>query len=310
MHSDRLKRRVPPLNAIRSFEAAARHESFLKAGLELKVTPGAVSQLIKSLEDYLGVDLFVRYPRGVKLTEEGREYANAIGQSLDALSLATFQLLQNYQEPTLRICCYPTFAMHWLIPRWGDLQAAFPDMLLEMKTTLSPEHEDVKAYDLIVRIGRNCAREEANGIVSERVLDVRSFPVCSPDFLSRNPAASSLAKLPKLPLIHAATRPDDWDRWLASAGSSAAVGRRGQVFESLTLAYNAAVSGAGVAIGIEAFVGADITAGRLVQPVRHVRHSYSGFNMFYNASKANKKPRLRSVLEWIRNERERALKLS
>lgn len=305
MQISRAKRRIPPLNAVRSFEAAAQHESFLKAALELKVTPGAVSQLVKSLEDYLGVNLFVRYPRGVKLTEEGREYANAIGQSLDALSLATDQLL-HHQEATLRICCYPTFAVHWLVPRWGDLQAAFPDLLVEMKTTLSPDAEDVNAYDLIVRIGRNCAREEINGIVSERVLDVQSFPVCSPDFLSRNPAAGSLAKLPEMPLIHATTRPGDWDRWLGSAGSSVSVGRRGQVFESLTLAYNAAASGAGVAIGIRAFVDADLAAGRLVQPVRHIRRSHSGFNMFYSSSKVNRKPRVRSVLEWMRNERARA----
>ena len=307
MQMDQPTRRLPPLNALRTFEAAARHNSFQKAALELKVTPGAVSRLVKSLEDYLDVELFTRYPRGVRLTEEGREYAEAIGQSLDLLGRATDQFLRNYREPTLRICCYPTFAVHWLIPRWNRFQAAFPDALLDLKTSLTPEAEDPATYDLIVRIGRNRAPEEKNGIVSERVLDVESFPACSPAFLKENPSAASLEHLPELPLIHAALRPYDWDRWLASAGSSVVVGQRGLMFESLTLAYNAALSGAGVAIAIQAFVAADLAAGRLVKPFEHTRLSKSGFNMFYSASSANRRSRLRAALEWIRRERDRDL---
>jgi LysR family transcriptional regulator, glycine cleavage system transcriptional activator len=297
-------RRLPPLNALRSFESAARHESFLKASAELHVTPGAVSRLVKSLEDYLKVDLFLRSHRGVALTDEGREYASAIGKSLEMMANATDRLLQNFREPTLSICCYPTFAVHWLIPRWGEFQAAFPEALIDLRTTLSPELEDPNAYDLIVRIGRTHEPQEVHGIVNERVLDVDSFPVCSPEFLARNPSAAVAEELSHLPLIHAALRPEDWDRWLASAGSTERVGQRGMMFESLTLAYNAALSGVGVAIGVRAFVAADLAAGRLVQPVSHVRRSESGFNMYYSAARAAKLPRLRSALDWIRHQRE------
>lgn len=298
-------RRVPPLNALRSFESAARHRSFLKAAAELNVTPGAVSRLVKSLEEYLNVELFLRSHRGVALTDEGRDYADAVGDALEKVSRATERLLHNYQDSTLRICCYPTFAVHWLVPRWGQFQAAFPDAMLDMKTSLTPELEDPAAYDLIVRIGRTRASRDVDGVVNERVLDVDSIAICSPDFLARHPQARSLEHLPALPLIHAALRPNDWDRWLESAGSDVRVGQRGMTFESLTLTYNAALSGVGVAIGARAFVAADLAAGRLVQPVAHQRPSESGFNMYYSAARAAKRPRLRQVIEWIRSEREK-----
>jgi LysR family glycine cleavage system transcriptional activator len=298
-------RRLPPLNALRSFESAARHDSFLKAATELNVTPGAVSRLVKSLEDYLNVELFTRSHRGVTLTAEGREYAVAIGRSLEQMGQATEQLLQNYREGTLHVCCYPTFADHWLIPRWGKFQAAFPDALINLRTSLAPELEDPAAFDLIVRIGRNRERIESDGLVNERVMDVETFPICSSDFLAKNRALATMHTLHKLPLIHAELRPEDWDRWLASAGSDVTVGQRGMMFESLTLAYNAAISGVGMSMGIWAFVASDLAAGRLVRPFEHVRRSDIGFNVFYSANRARKLANVRAVLDWIRNEREK-----
>ncbi len=297
--------RLPPLNALRSFEAAARHDSFLKAASELNVTPGAVSRLVKSLEEYLNVELFSRSHRGVVLTEEGRDYAQAISKSLEQIGHATDRLLQNYREGTLRICCYPTFAVHWLIPRWPQFQAAFPAALIDLCTTLSPELEDPDAFDLIVRVGHNQEPSETDGVVSERVLDVQTFPVCSSDFLMRHESELTIDNLHNLPLVHAALRPHDWDRWLAAAGHPAPVGQRGMTFESLTLAYNAALSGMGITIGVRAFVAADLAAGRLVRPFDQVRRSESGFNMYYSANRAQKMVKIRSLLDWMRNEREK-----
>jgi DNA-binding transcriptional LysR family regulator len=303
------RRRLPPLNALRSFESAARHGSFLKAARELNVTPGAVSRLVKSLEEYLKVGLFGRTRRGIVLTEEGREFANAIGQSLDLLSRATERLLQGYRESTLRICCYPTFAAHWLIPRWVALQNAFADAgtdaQIDLRTTLTPELEDPNAFDFIARIGHNQEPVEEDGIRSERILDIETFPICSPDFFARHNRAISLEDLDDLPIIHAASRPYDWDRWRVSAGGAPLHSQRAVSFESIALAYNAALSGAGIAIGVKAFVTPDIEAGRLVRPFTYMRRSTRGVNTYYNAERIRRLPKVRRVLEWMLRECEK-----
>lgn len=300
------QRQLPPLNGLRSFECAARHGSFLKAASELHVTPGAVSRLIKSLEEYLNVELFKRSHRGVTLTDEGQAYARTVSEAFREIQRATERLQQNHREGTLSICCHPTFAVHWLIPRWVQFQSIFPSAQIDLKTTLAPELEDVDAYDFVVRVGGKPDGDDENeDIKSERVLDVETFPVCSADFLAKQGGRLELSDIPRLPLIHAALRPNDWDRWLVSAGGCSLESKPTLVFESLTLAYNAALSGAGLAIGIRAFVATEIAAGRLVSPFEHVRHSENGFNIYYNARRALKLDKVNRIRDWMLQERAR-----
>ena len=298
------RRRLPPLNALRSFEAAARHSSFLKAAAELCVTSGAVSRLVKSLEDYLRVELFERSHRGVILTEDGQEYARAISQALDSVAYATDQLLRKHSGDSLRICCRPAFALHWLIPRWPSFQAAFPNLLIDLRTSLTPHLEGMNNFDLVFQMSEEDDLPDIDGIVSERVFDFETFPVCSPDFMARN-NLSSLDALRDLPFIHAALMPHDWDWWLASAGADFSVDQKGLMFDSLSLAYNAARSGIGIAMGVGAYAAPDIAAGRFVQPFQHVRRTTSGLNMYYRAAQAEKMAGLRSAIDWIRSEREK-----
>ncbi len=300
----RTLRKLPPLNAIRTFEAAARHGSFLKAAAELHVTPGAVSRLVKSLEEYLDVELFSRSHRSIRLTEEGRLYSGAVTQALRQLAIATEQLVLNNSQNVLRICCHPTFAVHWLIPRYADFQAAHPDCQLDLRTTLTPESEDVDAYDFVVRIAHESGETEVDRISSVRLVDVVTFPVCAPSLAAQHGPFERPEDLRGHQLIHAALRPNDWNRWLEFAGFAVIDRPRGPVFETLALAYNAAISGAGIAIGIHAFVDSDLRAGRLVRLYSHARRSASGFNLTYSSVRARRFAKMRRFLEWARAQRD------
>ncbi|WP_223479208.1 transcriptional regulator GcvA [Oricola indica] len=299
-------RRLPPLNAIRTFEAAARHGSFLKAASELHVTPGAVSRLVKSLEEHLDVELFTRSHRTVKLTEDGETYAASITQALDTISLATDRLVLGNQANVLSVCCHPTVAVHWLLPRWANFHSTHPDIQIDLKTTLMPESVTMDAFDVVIRIDRNSEPEEEQGYVSERLLDVESFPVCAPR-TTEKAALDTPEDLKNHVLIHAALRPHDWSRWLESAGVENVASDRGPTFESLTLAYNAAISGAGIAIAIRTFVANDLATGRLIKPFDHVRKSTSGFNMVYSAERLQKFNKIKAFRAWLLEERAREI---
>lgn len=275
----------------------------MRAADELNVTPGAVSRLVKSLEEYLGAELFVRRPRGIELSEDAAKFAQTIGHALTMIGRGTDEISQKIYQPVLRICCHPTVAAHWLMPRFASLQVSIPDAQLAIDTSLSPETQSLQTYDFIFCIDDATDIRTSDGITSERILDIESYPVCSPAFLEDNPNASSLAEISRLPLLHALLRPNDWDRWLTSAGYDGRVGQRGQMFESLTLAYNAALAGAGIAIGIHAFVAPDIEAGRLTCPVDHVRNSLAGFNVLYSEVTSANQTKKKQALDWLRRHR-------
>ena len=298
------RRRLPPMNAVRTFEAAARHGSFLHAATELHVTPGAVSRLVKSLEEYLNVELFNRSHRSIRLTEDGASYAAAVTEALSKLGTATERLILNNSQNVLRICCHPTMAAHWLIPRWAAFQSHHPDIQIDLRTSLAPESQDADAFDFVVRVARERDTTESSGLVSVRLLEVETFPVCSPEYLALNGPFERPEQLRGHQLIHASLRPNDWSRWLQSAGFKGLERTRGPVFESLMMAYNAAMSGAGIAIGIRAFVQSDLDAGRLVKLYQHVRRSESGFNLCYYATRARQLAKIRRFLDWTMAERD------
>lgn len=297
-------RRLPPLNAVRTFEAAARHGSFLKAASELHVTPGAVSRLVKSLEDYLGVELFSRSHRALQLTREGCAFAGAATQALGQLANATEQLFLCNNRNVLRVCCHLTFAVHWLIPRWATFQSQYPEYQLDLHTDVSPESADVDAFDFVVRLASEPVGE-SHRVTDVRILDFDTFPVCSPALMARQGQFTRLEDLHGHQLIQSARRPGDWNRWLESAGFDGIDMPRVTTFESLTHAYSAAVSGSGIAIGIRAFVEGDLSSGRLVRLFNHVYRDTRGLNLMYNPAQARKSPKMRHFLEWVLAQCER-----
>lgn len=255
------RRDLPPLAALRAFEAAARLGSLTAAAGELFVTHGAISRHIRALEDWAGMALFERTGKRLKLTEAGRRYRDEVGQAFDTIAAATRRLKASAGGTRqLRINALPTFAMRWLLPRLARFQQAEPHVELRLITA----DEEVSrlahgSYDVAIR-------REASlppGVVGASFLEEREIPVAAPDLLSRL-SVSTPTDLARHTLLHADTRPGAWSRWLAAAGAADLEMKAArQDFDHFYLALQAAVDGLGVALGPLPIVADDIRAGRL-----------------------------------------------
>lgn len=271
--------RLPSLNALRAFDAAARRLNFARAAGDLAVTPGAISRQIQALEVAIGVPLFVRGNRNVELTARGRTYARQVHDAFDRLALATEQLRGRDANGPLAICAYPTFAMRWLMPRWRGFHDKHPEIDLQLTTSLAPVDIARDGFDAAVKIGDG--KWPGHGSVWLAAVEV--FPVCSPALAAR---LNGPADLRDHVLIHSDPRPDDWPRWLEAAGTRGADGTRGPRFETMSLAFQAAIEGVGVAMGVGCLVAEDIALGRLVRPLAFTHRSKREFHLVYPLSRA------------------------
>ena len=291
-----MARRLPPLNALRTFEAAARHVSFIHAADELAVTPGAVSRQVKALEQWLGAPLFRRAHKQVSLTPLGRSYLEAVSEPLEALALATDRATRRESSRPLAIYCYPTFALRWLVPRWGRFYDAHPEIDVQLTTSLQPVDFSRDDYDAAIRVGEDL--EGQPGMTARKLVDVELIPVCSPAVAAELAGAADLANAT---LLHNAPRPDDWRRWLTFAGIDDVDAGAGPRFDSLNLSIQAAIGGVGVAIGIRTLVEEELASGRLVQPFGPSRLSSRPFYLTYPSHRARDK-RLAVFAEWLDGE--------
>lgn len=276
--------RLPPLNALRAFDAAARRLNFARAAADLAVTPGAVSRQIQALEASLGVRLFARGNRAVELTPRGQVYARQVQEAFDRLGLATEQLRGRDPQGPLAICAYPTFAMRWMMPRWRRFHDMHPAIDLQLTTSLAPVDVARDGFDAVVRIGDG--NWPGHGAVWLAAVEV--FPVCSPALAAR---IKTPADLRRLVLIHSDPRPDDWPRWLKAAGASGVDGTRGPRFETMSLAFQAAIEGVGVAMGVGCLLAEDLASGRLVRPLAFSHRSKREFHLVYPLARSGD-PRL------------------
>lgn len=288
--------RLPPLNALRAFDAAARRLNFARAADDLAVTPGAVSRQIQALEAALGVRLFVRGNRAVELTARGRAYARQVQEAFDRLGLATEQVRGGGRHGPLAICAYPTFAMRWLMPRWRRFHDMHPEIDLQLTTSLAPVDIARDGFDAAVRIGNG--KWPGHGAVWLAAVEV--FPVCSPDLASR---LHEPADLRDQVLIHSDPRPDDWPHWLRAAGAADVDGTRGPRFETMSLAFQAAIEGVGVAMGVGCLLAEDLAMGRLVRPLSFAHRSKREFHLVYPLSRASD-PRLAAFRAFLAAEAE------
>lgn len=294
-----MARRLPPLNALRTFEAAARHVSFIHAAEELAVTPGAVSRQVKALEQWLGAPLFRRAHKQVSLTPLGRSYLEAVSEPLEALALATDRASRREATRPLAIYCYPTFALRWLVPRWGRFYDAHPEIDVQLTTSLQPVDFARDDYDAAIRVGDRLDAQP--GLTALRLVEVELIPVCSPDLAADLKTPQDLAGAT---LLHNAPRPHDWRRWLAQAGLETLEGLdpdAGPRFDSLNLSIQAAIGGVGVGIAIRALVRDELAEGRLVQPFGPARISSRPFYLTYPSHRARDK-RLSVFAEWLQRE--------
>lgn len=255
-------RRLPPLNALRAFEATARCGSFTRAAQELFVTQGAISRHVAALEGWLEVRLIERSRRGVGLTPSGEVYYRTVGAALDQIAYGTRQLQARPDEPRLRIKLPPTFAIRWLVPRLARFHALHPKV--DVQITTSHQRADFAREEIDVSIHSEPRPPSEPGF---RLLFGETLvPVCAPGMLERGCPLVRPADLARHVLLCSMNRPNDWPAWLAAARAPDIDGNSGLKFENAALAYQAAADQLGVMVALEAFVRDDLRAGRLVAP--------------------------------------------
>jgi LysR family transcriptional regulator, glycine cleavage system transcriptional activator len=250
--------RLPPLNALKAFDAAARHLSFTAAAAELNVTHGAVSRQIATLEEELQVPLFVRGARGLKLTEAGAQLARGVGAAFDTLRSAVAQVRQAGPAPGLRVSVPPTLAMWWLIPRMSALHHAHPRLRIDLTTSTEPVDFQPDLYDAAIRRITRVPK----GMVAERFLDARPVPVCSPAYQKQHRLRAP-ADLGRATLIVTRSEPQAWPQWLKAHRVQRAADAPTLAFEQLYFALQAALDSLGVALAPAAIVAGEIRRGRL-----------------------------------------------
>ena len=256
----------PPLNSLRAFEATARHLSFQNAAEELSVTPGAISQQIKKLEDILQTPLFHRNNRAVTLTKAGRVLQPDLSRGFESLDDAVQQLKQSAEHQHITVSMTPSFAAKWLVPRLEKWTAQQPNVDVRISASLGLANFGPDGVDLGVRFGSG----NYDGLTSALLLKESFVVVCSPIFIDGSKQIKTPEDLHDHTLIHVSgpqgAPGTDWQEWLKSAGVDGIDTSRGLVFDDTTVAILAAIGGQGVLLSRRALVEDDIAAGRLALP--------------------------------------------
>ena len=256
-----MRRSLPPLNALRSFDAAARHESFTRAAEELCVTQGAVSHQVKALETQLGLQLFKRARNGLWITDAGRDYLAVVRDVFDRLELATDSLLQRQRSGTITVSTSPDFAAKWLVSRLGRFAEAYPEIDLKLAALMHRVDFAREDVDLAIRHGDGQWPElDAVNLTAEEL-----FPVCSPSLMTSRGGLHDPEDVLRFPLLHLDDR-RDWGRWLDAAGVPGERLLQGPILNHASMLIDAAIEGQGVALARTMLAASDLAAGRLVRP--------------------------------------------
>ena len=288
---------LPPLNALRAFEATARLNSVSQAAEQLHVTHGAVSRQLKVLEEHLGVSLFVKEGRGLKLTDAGIRLRDASAEAFERLRTVCAELTQSTADAPFVLGCSGSLLARWFIPRLGRLNADLPDLRLHLSAgegDLDPRRPGLDAL-LVFAEPPWPADMQVFELASERI-----GPVMSPRFAGyeRLKAASAEALLNES-LLHTTSRPQAWPVWAQQSGLNAGALKFGQGFEHLYYLLEAAVAGLGVAIAPEPLVIEDLKAGRLVAPWGF---SETPAQLALWLPKRAADGRARQLAQWLKNE--------
>ncbi len=253
-------RRLPSLNGLRAFEAAARLGSFVAAGEELNVTQAAVSRLVRLLEERLGFRLFERMPNGLALTPQGRALQPGLTAAFDAIAGITQQVAAMRSTPVLTLGVGPSFAVRWLIPRLASFYRQHPDIEVRLATggAINPFNDD---WTCGILLGNG----DWPGHQAEPMFSADLFPVCTRSIAQRLKKPTDLTRECLLEVQHS---PEEWPLWLAAARVKPRAQAPGPRFDSYAMALQAAVDGVGVAIGLRPYVVDDLASGRLVAPFK------------------------------------------
>ncbi|OFW47873.1 MAG: transcriptional regulator [Acidobacteria bacterium RIFCSPLOWO2_12_FULL_67_14b] len=288
-----MAQRLPPLNALRAFESAARHLSFTRAAAELNVTQAAISHQVRALEARLGVTLFWRQNRTLRLTEAGQALAPAAGEAFQRIADAVARLGGSRSSGALTVSVLDSFAANWLVPRLKRFRARAPEVELHLTTSdhlVDFTRDDV---DLAVRYGGG----RWPGLAAERLMTEELFPVCSPALLEAGPPLERPDDLGRHTLLHDEMR-EDWRMWLLAAGVRGGDPARGPSYTRSSLVIQAAISGEGVALGRSVLVADALAEGRLVRPFTvSLPAEYAYYVVVPPA--ALERPKVRAFRDWI-----------
>jgi len=286
--------RLPSLNGLRAFEAAARHLSFTLAAAELNVTQTAISHQIKRLEEELGIRLFVRQNRALALTGEARDYLPGVRAAFNDLRLATDRLLRRDDDKVLTVSTLASLAAKWLLPRLTDFQEAHPGIDVRITTSASFVDFQRDNVDAAIRYGRG----QWPGLRADWLMADELFPVCSPALVKGDKPLRCPEDLKDHVLLHT-NNSDDWRLWLTAAGLSARISRQpGITFDMTFMTVQAAIDGIGVAMGRTSYVQDDIAKGRLVVPFRIALPADAGFYLVSPDGRRDA-PKLAAFRQWV-----------
>ncbi len=254
-------RRLPSLNALRAFEAAARHLSFTRAAEELHVTQAAISHQVKALEEHLGRKLFRRLNRALLLTDDGQAYLPSVSRAFTLLNDATSDLLTKQAPGPLTVSALPSFAARWLVPRLGRFRQIRPD--IDLRIDPSAALSDFTGGD--VDVGIRYGRGKYPGMRADWLMTEDIFPVCSPALLEGPHPLQDPGDLEHQVLLHDDGH-GDWRTWLLAAGADRVDATRGPIFTDSSMLIQAAMAAQGVALARGVLAADELAAGRLVRP--------------------------------------------
>lgn len=285
--------RLPPFKSIEAFVVAARALSFTEAAARLHVTVPAISRRIQVLESELGLALFERAHRALRLTAAGEAYLERLAPAIDAIRRASDSLREDARRQSLTVTLPASLAANWLVPRLPDFHAAHRGIHLELRSM--DGHADLERSDADLAIWPGNGHWP--GLRAEHLFDMDAYPVCNADFLAAHPGLRSVADLADCPLIGIVGPDDLWSAWLRAAGV-AEPARIGQTFDNFHLLYRAAASGLGVALGVDVIVRPYLEEGQLVRPFDASFKLPKAYYVVCRGSDWTQRP-IRAFREWL-----------
>ncbi|WED27343.1 transcriptional regulator GcvA [Vibrio sp. DW001] len=288
-----MSRRLPPLNSLKVFEAAARHLSFTRAAEELFVTQAAVSHQIKSIEEFLGLKLFRRRNRSLLLTEEGQSYFLDIKDIFSAIAEATDKVLERSEKGALTISLPPSFAIQWLVPRLADFNQQEPDIDVRIKAVDSDDNFLTDDVDVAIYYGRG----SWPGLRIDKLYQEYLIPLCSPSLLMSTKSLTGLTDLKNHTLLHDTSR-KEWKQFVRNNAIEGVNVNHGPIFSHSTMVLQAAIHGQGVALGNNVLAQPELDAGRLVSPFDEVLLSKNAFYVVCHESQADT-GRIATFRDWM-----------
>ncbi|WP_458128951.1 LysR family transcriptional regulator [Pseudomonas sp. Z2-11] len=291
-----MRRKIPSTAALISFEAAARHESFTKAALELSITQGAICRQIASLEDFLGVELFRRSRRGVKLTEAGLSYSRRIATQLDAVERDTLSVMGHTGANVIELAVVPTFGTQWLLPRLKDFQGQHPEVTVNLTNRTRPFLFADTDFDAAIYFGD----ADWSGTESHKLMGEKPLPVCSPSLLGNRKTLTPEA-ITELPLLQQTTRPYAWRQWFNSQDLNIARDLTGPRYELFSMLAQAAMHDMGVALIPPFLIQRELAEKRLVIANPNALSSLKAYYLMIPERKVESAS-LRAFRDWLVTE--------